>query len=111
MFDLEDATVAALEAELFRRKHAVSGYAEAASAVLSEVIRARYDLKFAPFHSAHEGFAVALEEVDELKAHVWTNQKKRDYPAMRKEAMQCAAMFLAFMVECAMIEQEGTLKK
>lgn len=52
------------------------------------------------FNSAHEGFAVLLEEVDELKAHVWTNQKKRDLGAMHKEAMQVAAMALRFMEEC-----------
>lgn len=49
-----------------------------------------------PFNSAHEGFAVLLEEVEELKAHVWTNQKKRDLKAMRKEALQVAAMGIRF---------------
>ena len=51
------------------------------------------------FNSAHEGFAVLLEEIDELKAHVWTNQKRRDLDAMRKEAKQIAAMALRFMIE------------
>jgi hypothetical protein len=52
-----------------------------------------------PFNSAHEGLAVLLEEVDELKAHVWTNQKKRDLEAMYKEAIQVAAMAMRFAQE------------
>lgn len=48
------------------------------------------------FNSAHEGFAVLLEEVDELKAHVWTKQSNRDLTAMRTEAIQVAAMALRF---------------
>ena len=52
-----------------------------------------------PFNSAHEGFAVLLEEVDELKRHVWTNQKKRDLVEMKKEALQVAAMAIRFALE------------
>lgn len=52
--------------------------------------------KWPPFNSAHEGYGVLLEEVDELQAHVWTNQKKRDLGAMRKEAIQVAAMAIRF---------------
>ena len=52
--------------------------------------------KWPPFNSAHEGYAVLLEEVDELKAHVWTNQTKRDLDAMRTEAIQVAAMAIRF---------------
>lgn len=50
-----------------------------------------------PFNSAHEGFAVLLEEVDELKTWVWTNQRRRSIPEMRKEAMQVAAMAIRFV--------------
>lgn len=51
-----------------------------------------------PFNSAHEGYAVLLEEVEELWAHVKTNQKKRDIEAMKKEAIQVAAMAIRFAV-------------
>jgi molybdopterin biosynthesis enzyme len=54
---------------------------------------------FPPFNSAHEGYAVLLEEVDELWAHVKTNQKRRDIEAMRKEAIQVAAMALRFVAD------------
>jgi len=52
-----------------------------------------------PFNSAHEGFAVLKEEVDELWDHVKTNQKKRDIAAMRKECIQVAAMAMRFALE------------
>jgi hypothetical protein len=65
--------------------------------VASEVALARS--KWPPMNSAHEAFAVLLEEVDELKAHVWTNQQRRDLAAMRKEAMQVAAMAVRFAAE------------
>jgi len=51
------------------------------------------------FPSAHHGLAVIEEEVSELRAHVYTNQKRRDIAAMRKEAIQIAAMALRFAAE------------
>lgn len=51
------------------------------------------------FVNAHEGYAVLLEEVDELWAHVKTNQKRRDVVAMKKEAIQVAAMAIRFALE------------
>lgn len=55
---------------------------------------------FPPFNSAHEGFAVLLEELDELKAEVWKSPTKRNPTAMRQEAVQVAAMALRFIVDC-----------
>lgn len=66
--------------------------------VAAEVKNARAN--WPAFNSAHEGYAVLLEEVDELWDHIKTNQKRRDLPAMRKEAMQVAAMALRFMGDC-----------
>ncbi len=69
--------------------------------------------KWPAFNSAHEGFAVLGEEVDELAeaanlepvilsmcrlwGHVKVNQKKRDVAAMRAEAVQVAAMAIRFV--------------
>ena len=75
----------------------MTAYHAAATDAVVEVTRAR--ARFGAFHSAHEAYAVLLEEVDELKAHVWAKQSQRDYQAMRREAIQVAAMALAFAVE------------
>lgn len=52
-----------------------------------------------PLNSAHEGFAVLKEEVDELWDWVKTKQRNRDLQAMRQEAIQIAAMALRFAAE------------
>lgn len=60
------------------------------------------DARFpSPFHSAHEGYAVLLEEVDELKVWVWQHQSMalRGF-AMRDEAIQVAAMAVRFIRDC-----------
>lgn len=60
-----------------------------------ELLRAKR--LFPAFHSEHEGFAIILEELDELKAEIWKNQSKRDRAAIRKEAVQLAAMAMRFV--------------
>lgn len=55
--------------------------------------------RFPAFNTAHEGFAVLLEEVDELKAHVWTKQGMRLTHQMRAEAIQVAAMAVRFALD------------
>ncbi len=63
--------------------------------IYEEYLRAsgRYD----PFHSAHEGYAVILEELDELKAEVFKKFQVRNTVRMREEAIQVAAMAVRFV--------------
>jgi hypothetical protein len=56
-----------------------------------EVLRA--EAKFAPFNSAHEGYAVIAEELDEL----WSAVKTDDRAQARAEAVQVAAMAVRFL--------------
>ncbi len=53
--------------------------------------------KWPAFNSVHEGYAVILEELDEL----WEEAKKKepDKAKLRTEAKQVAAMAIRFMVE------------
>ena len=63
--------------------------------------------KNGPFHSAHEGYAVILEELDELKAEIWKNEQNRDYDKMMREAVQVAAMGIRFIVDICLKEIVG----
>lgn len=58
---------------------------------------ARAESKFNPYNSAHEGYAVVLEELDELWQEVKKNDKDRDVGAMRTEAVQVAVTALRFV--------------
>lgn len=51
------------------------------------------------FRSPHEGYAILLEEVDELKEEVWKKDSRRTAKRLRAEATQVAAMALRFMVD------------
>ena len=64
-----------------------------AAEVLEELGRA--PAKFPSFNSAHEGYAVLLEEIDELWEEI--KQKEKDHPAIREEAIQVAAMAIRFI--------------
>ena len=70
---------------------------DAANDAVVEVCRATQ--KWPSFNSAHEGFAVLKEEVDELWDEVKVGQKYRDLKKMRAEAIQVAAMALRFAAE------------
>lgn len=54
---------------------------------------------WAPYNSAHEGFGVLKEEVDELWDQVRLKQKNRKIEDMRKEAVQVASVALRFIVD------------
>ena len=64
--------------------------------ILDEYNRAQ---RWPAMNSAHEGFAVLAEEVDELWDHVKTRQPDRDIAAMTREAVQVAAMALRFLTD------------
>lgn len=55
--------------------------------------------KFDPFNSAHEGWAVLKEEVDELWVEVKKKQSMRSPELMRSEAVQIAAMAIRFALD------------
>jgi len=64
---------------------------------------------FPPFHNAHEGYAVLLEEVDELWDAVKLNQHRhpeRDKEILH-EAIHVAAMAVRLIMDC--YRREGEL--
>lgn len=70
-------------------------YGDAAARIFNEATTAR--MKFPPFNSAHEGYAVLLEEIDEL----WDEVKRHDidHAAMIDEAVQVGAMAIRFIAD------------
>lgn len=60
--------------------------------------------KFGPMKSAHEGWAVIWEELDELWECV--RAQNHDYVEMRKEAIQVAAMALRFAMDVCDTKEE-----
>lgn len=57
--------------------------------------------KFSSFKSGHEGYAILLEEVDEL----WHEIKHGNSTSARREAIQVAAMAIRFVVD--LYNEEG----
>jgi hypothetical protein len=51
--------------------------------------------RFPPMRSPHEGYAILLEEVEEM----WDAIKANDGPASRKEAVQVAAMAIRYLMD------------
>ena len=76
--------------KLETRKRAISFIGE----IMTELEMATE--KFGSFNSTHEGYAVILEELDELWIAIKGNMAE---PALREEAIQVAAMALRFLVD------------
>lgn len=55
--------------------------------------------KFDNFNSAHEGYAVILEELDELWEEVKCKQDGRSQAALLEESTQVATMGARFMID------------
>lgn len=66
--------------------------------VMNEVNRSKI-LYPEEFRSPHEGLGIIAEEFGELQEHIFMNHKRRDVAAMRKEAIQLAAMEVKFAVD------------
>lgn len=58
--------------------------------IADEVLEDLY--KHGEYHSLHEGYAMLAEEVDELWDWVRAKREKRDPAAIRREAVQIAAV-------------------
>ena len=65
-------------------------------AIEAEYMRATR--KYGPFASAHEGWAVIREELDELWDAIKANAETQE---LRKEAIQIGAMALRFLTDAA----------
>lgn len=70
---------------------------EAIAAVLTELSKAVQ--KHKAMTTPHDGYAVILEELDELWDEVRVKQAKHSRERMRAEATQIAAMAVRFMMD------------
>lgn len=78
-------------------------YRDTIEDVMTEVLRAK-SMFPTDFVNQHEGYAVILEEMDELWDEVKKNQKVYDLKEQRKEAIQIAAMAIRFATELTPIK-------
>lgn len=71
------------------------------SGVLAEVgVEVRSACQQHPsYNSAHEAYAVILEELDEFKAEVWKKREQRSDAAMRKELLQTACTCVRAIID------------
>lgn len=57
-----------------------------------------------PMNSLHEGYAVALEEMDEWWEEIKRKPANRNYSRLRHEAIQAAAMVVRTITDCLGVE-------
>ena len=73
--------------------------------IVGEILEDVYDelyeatLKNGSFPTAHHGYGVIQEEVDELWDEIKKKVSKRDTANMRKECIQIAAMAVRFIMD------------
>jgi hypothetical protein len=93
--DLLPDVIAQLAARHQRKERAMATdpLTQAANEIFEEAQRAMS--KFAEFNSSHEGYAVILEELDEL----WDDVKANRIEQSVAEAIQVGAMALRYVVE------------
>jgi hypothetical protein len=69
--------------------------------LIKEIFKLIYDelyratRSYGPFNSTHEGYAVILEELDEM----WDDIKANKFIQAKKEAIQVAAMCVRYMMD------------
>lgn len=86
-----------LQAREFTREEKVD---HVLAAIEAELLKAR--TKFPPFNSAEEGFAVLLEEFDELWDDIKANKDRSD--AAYHEAKQVGAMAVSYLLDCVGVQ-------
>jgi hypothetical protein len=72
--------------------------------VQEELDSARYKHGYPPFNSLHEGYAILLEEVEELWAEVKKKPSKRDRRRLCEVAVQVAAMVQRLAEDLGLLE-------
>lgn len=93
------------------RIHTMQQMAEFCNAVKVEVDIAR-ELN-EPFHSLHEGYAILLEEVTELRTEVFSKPSMRSKSNIINECRQIAAIAFCIVNECIgdVLPQEIRIKE
>jgi len=86
------------ELEARKRLDSYQPFLPGMSALLNDELNAALK-KFPKMNSYHEGYAVILEELDELWEEVKKNPTVRDPNAVRAEAIQVAAMACRFIMD------------